>query len=157
MFQPLTLWFLILKLCCCHLVTKSCLTLLATPWVACRLLSPWNSPGKNTGISCHFLLQGIFLTQGSNPRLLPPGKFHLKATYLSLNPLALSLLLFWLLVYLFHWQNRCSFLLDYFEFLPSVRVLIFQSYSNRQRHQVRCGRRGTGVGMGVGGREAGFL
>ena len=24
-------------------------------------------PGKNTGVGCHFLLQGIFLTQGSNP------------------------------------------------------------------------------------------
>jgi len=28
-----------------------------------RLLCPWNSPGKNTGMGCHFLLQGIFLTQ----------------------------------------------------------------------------------------------
>ena len=28
-----------------------------------RLLSPWNSPGKNIGVSCHFLLQGIFPTQ----------------------------------------------------------------------------------------------
>ena len=27
-------------------------------------------PGKNTGVSCHFLLQGIFQTQGSNPHLL---------------------------------------------------------------------------------------
>ena len=35
-----------------------------------RLLCPWNSPGKNTGVSCHFLLQGIFLIQGSNPSLL---------------------------------------------------------------------------------------
>ena len=35
-----------------------------------RLLSPWNSPGKNTGVSCHFLLQGIFPTQGSNLGLL---------------------------------------------------------------------------------------
>ena len=26
-----------------------------------------NFPGKNTGVGCHFLLQGIFLTQGSNP------------------------------------------------------------------------------------------
>ena len=26
-----------------------------------RLLCPWNSPGKNTGVGCHFLLQGIFL------------------------------------------------------------------------------------------------
>ena len=32
-----------------------------------RLLCPWNSPGKNTGVGCHVLLQGIFLTQGSNP------------------------------------------------------------------------------------------
>ena len=35
-----------------------------------RLLCPWNSPGKNTGVSCHSFLQGIFLTQGSNPHLL---------------------------------------------------------------------------------------
>ena len=35
-----------------------------------RLLCPWASPGKNTGVGCHFLLQGIFLTQGLNPYLL---------------------------------------------------------------------------------------
>ena len=35
-----------------------------------RLLCPWNSPSKNTGVGCHFLLQGTFLTQGSNPGLL---------------------------------------------------------------------------------------
>ena len=29
-----------------------------------RLLCPWNFPGKNTGMGCHFFLQGIFLTQG---------------------------------------------------------------------------------------------
>ena len=32
-----------------------------------RLLRPWNSPGNNTGVGCHFLLQGIFLTHGLNP------------------------------------------------------------------------------------------
>ena len=31
-----------------------------------RFLCPWNSPGKNTGVGCHALLQGILLTQGSN-------------------------------------------------------------------------------------------
>ena len=35
-----------------------------------RLLRPWDSPGKNTGVGCHFLLQGIFPTQGSNSHLL---------------------------------------------------------------------------------------
>ena len=49
-----------------------------------RFLWPWDFPGKNTGVDCHFLLQGIFLTQGWNPHLLywqadslppvPPGK-----------------------------------------------------------------------------------
>ena len=34
------------------------------------LLCPWNSPGKNAGVGCHSLLQGIFLTLGSNPSLL---------------------------------------------------------------------------------------
>ena len=31
-----------------------------------RLPYPWDSPGKNTEMGCHALLQGIFLTQGSN-------------------------------------------------------------------------------------------
>ena len=35
-----------------------------------RLLCSRNSPGKNTGVVCHFLLQWIFLTQGLNPGLL---------------------------------------------------------------------------------------
>ena len=47
------------------------------------LLCPWDFPGKTTGVLCHFLLQGIFPTQGSNPGLphcghalpsKPPGK-----------------------------------------------------------------------------------
>ena len=35
-----------------------------------RLLCPWDSPGKNTGVGCHSLLQGIFPTQGLNGGLL---------------------------------------------------------------------------------------
>ena len=45
-----------------------------------RLLCPWDFPGKNTGVGCHFLLQGIFLTQGSNLRLL-----HWQAASLPLS------------------------------------------------------------------------
>ena len=33
------------------------------------LYSPWNSPGQNTKVGSHSLLQGIFPTQGSNPGL----------------------------------------------------------------------------------------
>ena len=39
-------------------------------WQPTGLLCLWNSPGKNTGVDCHFLLQGIVSTQGSNPGLL---------------------------------------------------------------------------------------
>ena len=35
-----------------------------------RLLCPWDPPGKNTGLNCQALLQGIFLTQKSNLHLL---------------------------------------------------------------------------------------
>ena len=56
----------------CRVHAQSCPTL-CTPaphgLQFIRLLCPWNFPGKNTGVGCHCLLQGIFLTQGSNLRL----------------------------------------------------------------------------------------
>ena len=48
----------------------SCLLFTTSLTVAARLLCPWDFPGKNTGVGCHGLLQGIFLTQGSNLHLL---------------------------------------------------------------------------------------
>ena len=47
--------------------------LFVTPWtVACQatLSIAWDSPGKNIGVGCHFVFQGIFLTQRSNQHLL---------------------------------------------------------------------------------------
>ena len=42
---------------------------------------PWNSPGKNTGVGCHFLLQGIFPTPGWDLCLLHcPQTFYFWAT-----------------------------------------------------------------------------
>ena len=56
---------------CCYLVTKSCPTLLLFHGLLLtRLICPWYFPGKNTGEGCHFLPQGIFLTQDLNPCLL---------------------------------------------------------------------------------------
>ena len=70
----------------CMLSRFSHFRLFVTPWFA-RLLCPWGSPGKNTGVGCHAFLQRIFLTQKSNLHLLcllywqagslplvPPGK-----------------------------------------------------------------------------------
>ena len=53
-----------------------------------ELLCPWNSPGQNTGVDCHFIIKGIFLTQRlknmgplcllhrqvGSLQLAPPGK-----------------------------------------------------------------------------------
>ena len=47
------------------LVTQSCLTLCNS-----MLFCPWDSLGKNTGVSNALLLQGIFPTQGLNLCLL---------------------------------------------------------------------------------------
>ena len=46
--------------------------LFATPWTVTRQapLCPWDCLGKHAGVGCHFLLQGIFPTQGLNPFLL---------------------------------------------------------------------------------------
>ena len=65
----------------CVLVIQipSCL-ILWDPWtLPARLLCPWDSPGKNTGVGYHFLLPGIFSTQGSNLGLLhcPQILYHL--------------------------------------------------------------------------------
>ena len=56
-------------------------------YIACKATLSMEFPGKNTGVGCHVLIQGIFPTQGSNPCLLcllhwqmgflppvPPGK-----------------------------------------------------------------------------------
>ena len=58
--------------------------LLVTLWtVATRCLCPWDSLGKNTGVVCHFLLQGVFPTKGSNPSFL--HLLHWRADSLPLS------------------------------------------------------------------------
>ena len=46
-------------------VAQSC----PTPFGLTMLLRPWDFPGKSTEVGCHFLLQRIFPTQGSNAGL----------------------------------------------------------------------------------------
>ena len=77
-------------MCVCSVMSNSLLRHGLQPT---KLLCPWNFLGKNTEMGCHFLLQGISLTQGSNSRLLhflhwqayslplePPGKPEIKNT-----------------------------------------------------------------------------
>ena len=59
----------------CVLITQLCLTLLCHGLQPARLLHSWNSPGKNTGVGSHSLIQGIFPTQGSNPASCTISRF----------------------------------------------------------------------------------
>ena len=64
------------RLCCKHVfwlcakLLQSCSTLWPYGLQPTRLPCPWDSPGKNTGVGCHFLLPRSSPTQGSNPSLL---------------------------------------------------------------------------------------
>ena len=63
-----------------QLVTQSYIQLFATPWtVTHQAPLSMGFPSKNPGVGCLFLLQGIFLTQGSNLGLLHyrQSLFHL--------------------------------------------------------------------------------
>ena len=62
--QALSLWVGIGNICLCVCITYTA-----------RLLCPWNVPGNNTGVGCHFLLQGIFPAQGLNPVSCIAGGF----------------------------------------------------------------------------------
>ena len=64
------------------LVTQLCLTLWdPMDYIAHQIPLSMNSPGKNTRVDCHALLQGIFLTQGSNP--CPLSLLHLAGEFFT--------------------------------------------------------------------------
>ena len=63
------------------LLAKSCLTLATLTLEPIMFHCPWDFPGKNTGVGCHFLLQGIFPTQELNPSLLHSRRILYQLSY----------------------------------------------------------------------------
>ena len=68
---------------CVHAQFLSCVWLFGDPMDCSLLGSSVHGiiPGKNTAVGCHFLLKGIFLTQGSNPRLLHQQAYSLPLSH----------------------------------------------------------------------------
>ena len=68
----------------CTLSRFSQTQLFAALWTVARLLCPWDSPDKNTGVGYHALLHRVFPTQGSNLSLLTSaalaGRFFTAST-----------------------------------------------------------------------------
>jgi len=67
------------------MLSGGCVWLFATPCTVARQAPLWDFSGRNTGVGCPFLLQGIFLIQGWNPHL--PHLLHWQADSLSLKHL----------------------------------------------------------------------
>ena len=116
--------------CKCAKLLQSC----ATFWDSkdCGLPGssvPGGSPGKNTEVGCHTLLQGIFPTQGSNPRLLCLLHWQVRS-----SPLVLP-------------GKPCSlFIVKQRPFLPNPREARLQQYVNWELPEVETGfRKGRGI------------
>ena len=116
--------------------------LFATPWTAaCQaLFCPWDSPSKNTGVDSHFLLQGIFQTQGSNLHLFcllqwQAGSLQLMSTrklgekntkFFGFFSASILPQKDYLSVKFYH--RRSFFLPDFTSETPSVRFYLRSSY-----------------------------
>ena len=74
--------------CVCYVALVMSDSLRAYGLYPARILCSWDSPVKNTRMGCHVLLQGIFLTQGSNQHLL--CLLHWQVGSLPLVPLGNS-------------------------------------------------------------------
>ena len=124
--------------CCCWIAVMSdsfVTSWTGPPWPLC----PWDFPGKNTWVGCHYLLWGIFPTQELNPCLL--NLLHWQAdalplcnqgnTFFIVSNNQFDNQLFWhgitvceffeypgTMVYSFHLFFRPNFLKFFFSFTP---------------------------------------
>ena len=84
--------------------------------VACQAPLSWNFLGKNTGVGCRFLLQGIFPIQGSNPCLL-----HWQVGSLPLST----------------WERSCQIQFPLTQRLPDPDAVLPQAGRETPRRDIR--------------------
>ena len=117
----------------CVQICFSCVLLFATLWIVSCWLCPWDSPGKNTGVGCQALLQGIFLTEGLNPCLwhlsaLAGGCFTTSSTWEGVKVL-------------FTWVNRGKVLTSWYStFLLILGLSLQQAQQKWRIWDILCAR-----------------
>ena len=97
-----SIFFFIIYICCCCPLTKLCLFRSPMDCSPPDCFVYGTVPGKNTGVGCHFLLQGVFLTQGSNPPLLA-GRF-----FTTVSPFVIVQSLSYLWLFVTPWTAACQ-------------------------------------------------
>ena len=84
-----------------------------------RLLCPWDSPGKNTGVGCHSPLQGIFPTQGSSQHLL-----HCRQTLYQLSHQGIYIHIYvYIYIYICVCVCVCIFFFRFFSIICCYKIL----------------------------------
>ena len=90
-----------------------------------RLLCPWDSPGKSTGVGCHFLLQEIFPTQALNPGLLHCRQTLYHLSHKGSSPRSKCVLILWL-------QSRSIVILE----PPKIKSVTVSTFPSSISHEV---------------------
>ena len=114
------IYYMLICSCVCVLVAQSCPTLCDT--MDCSLPSSSvhrDSPGKNTGMGCHFPLPGIFPTQGLNPGLL-----HYRQILYHLSHQGSHILIYVSYFHVLWWETPAS-IWHFSTHVDSIRVVFF--------------------------------
>ena len=104
--------------------------LFVTLWtIAARLLCPWDSPGKNTGVGSHAFFQGILVPPGASPclsvsRISRPGLYH--QHHLGSPGIVYTQLYFLTLIYFFPVFN--IFLSSVFNYFKLISEALFRKF-----------------------------
>ena len=96
-----------------------------------RLLCPWDSSGKNTGVGCNNLLQGIILLQGTDPHLLSLLHWQMDFFFTSITWEAhgwVHLTRIYIIISIYSQIQLYSYLLQLWTFLLVLQVMLFTNF-----------------------------
>ena len=126
--------------CACSVVSDS---LHPTDYNLPGSVCPWDSSGKNTGVGCLVLLQGIFPTEGLNPSLLclqhrqagslllvSPGKQEIYI-YIYIYIIKISYIHIYVNIFIYMYKQNFDFVQN-FNFVKKIKVFLIHTHIYKQ-------------------------